>query len=54
MDEWVSEQVSEQMSEWTLTLESESFVPVTTESGNKARDRNDGSVISRHLGGRTG
>lgn len=54
MNEWVSEQVSEQMSEWTLTLESESFVPVTTESGNKARDRNDGSVISRHLGGRTG
>lgn len=54
MNEWVSERVNEQMSEWTLTLESEVFVPVTIESGNTVRDRNGGSVISRHFGGRTG
>ena len=46
--------MNEQMSEWTLTLESEVFVPVTIESGNTVRDRNGGSVISRHFGGRTG
>lgn len=42
MNERVSKQGNEQMSEWTLTLESEFFVPVTIESGNKVRDRNDG------------
>lgn len=46
--------MNEQVNEWPLTLESEFFASMTTESGNKVRGRNGGSAISRHFKGRTG